>query len=131
MITTKFCTILELNDSTLKIVLLILLPIFSYAQSRKEFYDSLNHLRELNGLHELRRSITLEIASKRWVNKLIKKYNYYLMHDMNAGFEIIAYGGDAFYLWLHSEPHKKVMLNRRTKRVGYANKNSMACARFR
>ncbi len=113
------------------ILLLLILPLSVFSQSRQEFYDSLNSLRVAHGLPELKRSITLEIGSKRWVNTLIKKHNYHLMHDRHGGKEIIAFGGDAFYLWLHSPPHKGMMLNKRVRRVGYANKETMACARFK
>jgi uncharacterized protein YkwD len=53
------------------------------------------------------------------------------MHDRSAGKEVIAYNGDPIDFWMNSPSHKRLILHKRIKKVGYAQYEGYSVARFK
>lgn len=99
--------------------------------SAQNFYKQLDSIRSENNLAPLKRSISLQIASYRWARKCVNKYNIHLMHDKNAGKEVVALYGDPINQWMNSPPHRGMLLRKNIKKVGYGQYRGYYVARFR
>jgi len=99
--------------------------------SAQNFYEHLNSIRKDKGISPVKKDIFLQIGCKRWAKICVKKYNAHVMHDRSAGKEVIAYNGDPIDFWMNSPSHKRLILHKRIKKVGYAQYEGYSVARFK
>jgi len=112
--------------------LFLLISTCVLSQSADEFYTRLNKMRRNRLLPELTIDPKLEASSAAWIKKTKGK----LMHDYSNNYgEVLGRCVDSIDCWMESKPHKKTMLRRKYRFVGYAiveiDGIKVTCARFR
>ena len=117
----------------MKLVPIILLLVTSSAIAQTDadtFYSELNKLRGHH--HQLIPDTTIAKSAEAWI-KLIGTSLHHNFADQYA--EVLAISYDPLNAWLNSPPHKKTILNKQYRYVGYAivmiDGKPVACARFR
>jgi uncharacterized protein YkwD len=110
---------------------IVITPCISQTDS-ETFYSDLNSARSKRLIKTLTVDSELEKESEAWLIKTNGK----LWHDhsINKG-EVLARSWRPFTAWMKSKGHKKTMLRRKYRYVGYAFRiidgKPMSCARFR
>lgn len=116
---------------TIVFAILALLPTLAFSQTdAEEFYAQLND--ERGNRRQLTVDSSLCKSAKAWVLKIKSSK---LSHDYSGNFgEVLAKGTmSPFYSWMNSAGHKKTILNKEYRFVGYYydKESGIACARFR
>jgi len=117
--------------------LILGLLLISANLSAQNFYSELNEYRKRHFLRPLEVDSMLEIESKIQINKIINRWHGGLVHgsvnDKNHKFktEVLNKNCESDLIcWLESPPHKKAILSRKARKIGYAKINNIACARL-
>lgn len=112
-----------------------ILILVSTQVGAQDFYVKLNEYRRERHLRELEIDTVLEKESLAQINKINTKYHGKLIHgsviDKNHKYksEVLAKNSD-LEIWLISPPHRKAILNRKARKVGFAKVGDIACARL-
>lgn len=115
----------------MKKLLILTLMLAATQLSSQNFYEELNAIRKERGISPIKKSIFLQIGCKRWAKKCVNKYNAHVMHDRSAGKEVIAYNVYPVEFWMNSPSHRRIILHRGIKKVGFAQYEGYSVARFR
>lgn len=109
-------------------ILIILLAVIS--SQGQSFYQELNAFRKAHALPALKVDSTLEIEAARRV-MIIYDNNSVLSHGDASDIigEVIAKNCD-LQCWLESPAHRRILLSRRARRIGFYQFNGIACARL-
>lgn len=118
------------------IALIIGMMMLNAAYSQ-DFYSELNAIRRKHFLRELQVDSSLVKESDAQINKIQNKYRGSLIHgsenDTNHKFkgEVLAkYCDSDLTCWMESPDHRRIILSRKAKKIGYAKINDIACARL-
>ncbi len=112
---------------------LFFIALISYSQpmTRKQFYDSLNHIRQEHGLPALRSSMLLESKAANWL-EFLDRYDLGMVHDNDTmDGEVLTNAYDYLAWWMYSPSHRRVLLSRRFTKIGLASRGGELCARLR
>lgn len=120
----------------MKIFLLLLIAINCLAQDKEyeaelqnQFYIELNIIRAEHNISPLEVDHNLEKKSKQWLKKMHKNY-LGLAHEHDGNAEVLARGYDCLKQWLNSPAHRKIILDRRYKKIGVAFNINDSCAKL-
>lgn len=120
------------KDWTLIIAIIMLVLIMASIRSQAQnFYSDLNEYRKAHFLKPLKIDSALEVESMIRVNKIIKN-NRALSHGSVKDIvgEVVAKNCDSdLQCWLDSPGHKKIILSRKARRIGYVKIDGISCAR--
>lgn len=113
-------------------LLLFFTALTSFGQmSKNQFYDSLNHIRLVQGLPALRSSAVLEIKASNWLD-FLHRHDLGMVHDNETmDGEVLTNAYDYLAWWMESPAHRRVLMSRRFTKIGISFKNGVACARLR
>lgn len=102
----------------------------------QDFYVKLNEYRRSHLLRELEIDTVLEKEASARIDKIISVYHGGLRHGdvtptkgHHFKAEVLAKGSD-LEIWLRHIPHRKLILNRKARRIGFVRKGEIACARL-
>ena len=116
-------------------ILIICLTLISGAVFSQDFYSDLNKYRKSRLMPALSIDSTLENEAETHVNKIITVYHGSLRHGTmnekshNFKAEVLAKNCD-LVAWLNHKSHRKILLSRRAKKIGFVKIDGIACARL-
>ncbi len=109
-------------------IILFCSPLFCFGQS--DVYQEINRIRKKHLLPALKVDTILEKESQNWVNRIIKNGRK-LTHDhISNRYEVLARCEDPVDGWMNSKTHRKILLKRGVKRIGFYIKDGISCARL-
>jgi uncharacterized protein YkwD len=119
----------------LTIILVISSTIVSHGQNNQSFYNELNDIRSKHLLKPLAVDTVLEKESKQWLLATSKHRS--LIHGKSTPrngekyrAEVLANCPSSLECWMESPAHRKIILSRKARKIGYAWMNGKACARL-
>lgn len=123
-----------------KILLLLAIIVFALMAAKsvhaQDFYSDLNAVRRKHLLPALQIDSSLVSESIQQINKIQTKWKGCLMHGsmkLQKGHkfkaEVLAKYSD-LEIWLHKGEHRKIILSRKARKIGFAKIDGIACARL-
>lgn len=115
--------------------ILIILTLASTVSFSQDFYSDLNKYRASRFMRPLSIDTSLEIESRTHINKIIHVYKGSLRHGAmnnkshNFKAEVLAKNCD-LNAWLNHKPHRKILLSRKARKIGFVKIDGIACARL-
>lgn len=107
------------------------LIVMSIGANGQDFYTRLNECRKARLLKPLVIDTALETQSTNRIEIIKIRYQGALVHGRCAAgqSEVLAKNCD-LDCWLESPGHKKILLNRKARRIGFVMVDGIACARL-
>lgn len=106
--------------------ILFLLPMLAMAQ--EDFYDRLNALRKKRLMRPLKVDEKLEAEVKRWLIVADGR----VMHDWKTfRAEVVTNCLDPLECWMESKPHKRIIMKRKYRYIGFYVVKGVAGARLK
>jgi len=120
-----------------KFFLAMAIAVLTSAQvDAQDFYAKLNDYRRSHFLRVLEVDTILENEASQRIDKINNVYHGGLRHGdvtppkgHHFKAEVLAKGSD-LEIWLRHPPHRKLILNRKARRIGFVRKGEIACARL-
>lgn len=98
--------------------------------SKKDFYEELNKIRTSYGYPPLKSSGRLEFKARFWLD-FLDRHNLGMVHDTNTNDgEVLTNAYEYLNWWMKSPRHKAVLLGKKWKKIGLAEKDGVYCARL-
>lgn len=96
--------------------------------AQTDFYDRLNEYRKKRLLKPLKVDEQLVTEAKLWTIKVDGK----VIHDRKTSrAEVITNGLDPLESWMSSKAHRKIIMGRKYRYIGFYQFNGVACARLK
>lgn len=122
------------KDITLLIaIVMLMICLMSMGAQSQDFYSQINAYRKSVHLKPLIIDEVLEKESSATINKINTRHKCSLVHSRvrYGQMEVLAKNCDNdLQCWLGSKEHKKILLDKRARRIGYVRNNDIACARL-
>lgn len=127
-----------MDISMIKTFLVMAIIILTSAKvGAQDFYVQLNEYRKSHFLRALEIDTMLEKEASARVDKINTVYRGALRHGNvkppkghKFKSEVLAKGDEDLEGWLRHVPHRKIILNRKARKIGFIRKGEIACARL-